>query len=130
MRQSVKQVIWIDNSEFVCDMAKYIFEAEGVHCFTIWNPMDETFDYEYTLNDLQPDFIMIDIATIVDQADSFSQRFLPALDKLADHVIWGIGNQVDLQKIDEDKFKFDKIIQKPLSPLLLRDLAMNKGVVA
>lgn len=66
----LKQVIWIDQTKFICKLAEGLLAEHGVSCYTL----DRADDFSYIISDLEPDLIICDLKTVSVNLDKFKEQ--------------------------------------------------------
>lgn len=106
----LKQVVWIEQTQFICLLVEGIFKEQNVACYTL----SDCKDFSYLLNDLAPEVLVCDIKTINNDLVSFKKQ----VGDYQGHII-ATGSRSDFENFKD--FPFSGLIEKPLNVETLFD---------
>lgn len=106
----LKQLFYINNNKFVCQLVEKISKQKGINCYTL----DQNEDFTYLVNDLRPEIIVV----AQDVLNAYGDEIMAFIEKseLNPHLVLMSNNENTDQR-------FKSVIAEELNPLtFLQDL--------
>lgn len=110
----LKQVIWIDQTKFICKLVEDLLKERGVACHTL----ESLSDFSYLLTDLRPELLICDLKTINQDLGQFKNQVKDYNGKVVT-----TASLADYERFND--FKFFGLIEKPLDVEKLYDQILD-----
>ncbi|MCK5882400.1 MAG: hypothetical protein KAG61_01830 [Bacteriovoracaceae bacterium] len=105
----MKSVFFIDKEKFLRTMLELVFKERGLDIYTIESGADCT----YLIDDLTPDLIVADLATLSPDIETFFSSFE---ERNITVPILALGMESDWDQLEKFQDRFVGLEKKPLSP--------------